>query len=85
VGSTIHRVLLTKVPPQPGSTRALDAQQFLEESGVPVFKRWIRQYMAYADAFIEGVPVSRYKNPKSAEAWADYQAVMDEVLNGQIL
>lgn len=82
VGSKIHRVLLTKVPVQPGSTRVLEAQKYLQDSGIPVFKTWIRQYMAYQDAFIEGLPVSQFKNPKSADAWADYQAVMEEILNG---
>lgn len=82
VGSKNHRVLLTKVPVQAGSSRALDAKKFLESEGVPVFKTWIRQYMAYQDAFMEGTPVSQFKNPKSADAWADYQAVMEEILNG---
>lgn len=82
VGSTIHRALITKAPTQAGSTDVLEAKKFFEVEGVPVFANWIRQYKVYQYAFLEGVPVCRVKNPKSQDAWTDYQAVMQEVLDG---
>jgi chromosome partitioning protein len=81
VGSTIHRALITKAPTQAGSNEVLEAKKFLTAEGVSVFKGWVRQYKAYQYAFLEGVPVYRVKNPKSQDAWRDYQVVMQEVLN----
>lgn len=81
VGSTIHRALITKAPTQAGSSEVLEAKKFLQAEGVSVFGNWVRQYKAYQYAFLEGVPVCRVKNPKAQDAWKDYQAVMQEVLN----
>lgn len=79
VGSRRHRALITKASTQ-GIGDVAEAQKFMEAEGLPVFQHWIRQYKAYQHAFLEGVPVYRVKNPKAQEAWADYQAVMQEVM-----
>ena len=58
----------------------VEAKKFLEAEGLSVFQHWIRQYKAYQYAFLEGIPVYRVKNPKAQDAWGDYQAVMQEVM-----
>lgn len=80
-GSSKHRVLITKARTQAACTETLEAQKLLKDMGVPYFKRAIRQYVAYPHAFLEGLPVGEIKNPKSKDAWSDYQAVMEELLD----
>jgi chromosome partitioning protein len=79
VGSCHHRALITKASTQ-GASDVAEAKKFLGAEGLPVFQHWIRQYKAYQYAFLEGIPVYRVKNPKAQDAWGDYQAVMQEVM-----
>lgn len=81
IGSKHHKALITKTPTQAAS-KVIEAKKFLQSEGVAVFKAWVRQYQAYQDAFLEGVPVGQVKNPKSAAAWKDYRSVMEEIFNG---
>jgi chromosome partitioning protein len=80
-GSRNHQALITKTPTQAAS-KVIEAKKFLQAEGVAVFKNWVRQYQAYQDAFLEGVPVQRVKNAKAAAAWKDYQSVMEEIFSG---
>lgn len=85
LGSTKHKVLLTKVPTTSRSTDELGAREFLADKGVPVFKGRIRHYSAYGKAFIAGVPVCLVKGDRYAKiAWSDYESVIKEALNGQV-
>ena len=85
LGSTKHCVLLTKVMQNRGTgSMVMDAQQSINQEGVPVCKSYIRLYEVYSRAFGEGVPVCQMRDGKSKEAWSDYQAVMKEVFDEQI-
>jgi chromosome partitioning protein len=74
-----YKILLTVVPPKPSQegNKALSA---LKKAGLPVFNTMIRRFSAYLKAENLGVPVSEVKDPKSADAWADYAAVGKEML-----
>jgi chromosome partitioning protein len=73
-----YKILLTVVPPKPSreGDKALSA---LKKVGLPVFNTMIRRFSAYLKAENLGVPVSEVKDPKSADAWADYVAVGKEI------
>jgi len=82
LNSTKHKVLLTKVPTHGSATDEQDARAWLQSQEIPVFKGRIRYYKAYDKAFIAGIPVFQVKRDKNAKlAWADYQAVVREVIN----
>jgi chromosome partitioning protein len=81
IGSQKHKVLLTKVPTNTGSTDERDAREFLAEQSIPVFKGRIRFYKAYEKAALNGTPVNLVKGDRNAAiAWADYKNVIEEVL-----
>lgn len=82
LGSTRHKVLLTRVPTNRGSTDEQDARSFLEEQQIPVFKGRIRHYKAYERAFVQGIPVFQVKDRNAKIAWSDYQAVAKEAIHG---
>ena len=85
LGSTKHKVLLTRVPTNHGSTDEKDARDFLTSQGVPVVKGRIRHYKAYEKAFVAGVPVFQIKQDKNAKiAWSDYVTAIEEVVDGKI-
>lgn len=73
-----YKILLTVVPPRPSreGDKALSA---LKQAGLPVFNTMIRRFSAYLKAENLGVPVAHVKDPKAAEAWADYKAVGKEM------
>lgn len=74
-----YKILLTVVPPRP-SKEGEKAKAALEEAGLPVFKSMIRRFTVYLKAENFGVPVPQVKDPKTADAWGDYQAVGKEIL-----
>jgi chromosome partitioning protein len=73
------KVLITMSPPPPSHDGA-DAQKFLTDNGLPVFKNQIRRYTAYKKASLEGLLVSEVKNPYARIAWNDYQKIGKEIL-----
>jgi chromosome partitioning protein len=86
MGSTKHRILLTKVPTHYQATDEADARDFLISKGIPMFDGRIRFYKAYDKAFIEGIPVFQVKRDRNAKlAWSDYEAVFREILAGKDL
>jgi chromosome partitioning protein len=74
-----YKILLTVVPPKP-SREGEKAQMALSQFELPVFKTMIRRFTAYLKAENSGVPVSQVRDPKAADAWADYEAVGKEIL-----
>ena len=73
------KVLLTMCPPPP-SHDGQDAQKFLTDNGLPVFKTLIRRFTAYKKASLKGLLVSEVKNPYARIAWNDYKKIGKEIL-----
>ena len=73
------KILVTMCPPPP-SHDGSDAQKFLIENGLPVFKTQIRRYTAYKKASLKGLLVSDVKNQYAESAWNDYKKVGKEIL-----
>lgn len=85
LGSTRHKVLLTRVPTNRGSSDEEDARDFLAGQQISVLKGRVRHYKAYEKAFVSGVPVFHIKQDKNAKiAWSDYEAVIKEAIDGQV-
>jgi chromosome partitioning protein len=83
LGSTKHKVLLTKVPTNRGATDEGDARALLESNHVPTLKGRVRHYKAFDKAFIAGTPVLQVKKDRNARlAWSDYQTVIKEAIDG---
>jgi chromosome partitioning protein len=79
LGSTKHKVLLTKVPTHSTATDEADAREFLQAQAVPIFAGRIRYYKAYEKAFLAGVPVFQVKKDRNAKiAWNDYLSAAKE-------
>lgn len=82
LGSTKHRVLLTKVPTNYKSSDETDARSWLKAQDIPLFNGRIRFYKAYDKAFLEGIPVFQVRGDAKAKvAWSDYQAVFKEIVS----
>jgi len=79
LSSKNFKILITMCPPPP-SHDGSDAQKFLEQNGLPVFKTQIRRYTAYRRASLEGLLVSDVKNQYARIAWNDYKKVGKEIL-----
>ncbi|MBD1866111.1 ParA family protein [Cyanobacteria bacterium FACHB-471] len=80
LGGDRYKVLLTMVRPKPVKT-AQQAREALTDSEIPLFKKDIRQFIAYEKASLLGVPVYEVKGDRNARlGWADYQAVGREIL-----
>ncbi|MEO1297270.1 MAG: ParA family protein [Cyanobacteria bacterium J06636_16] len=75
------RVLLTIVPPLP-SRAGEDARELLAQENIPTFQTEIRRLVAFERSPLEGVVVKDYKDPRAGVAWAGYEALGNEVLNG---
>jgi chromosome partitioning protein len=76
---TRYRILMTLIPPQ--SKRAVEqVRNMLEEANLPLFATGIRSFSAFQKAALSGTPVYEVKDPKSIEAWSDYQNVGRELL-----
>jgi chromosome partitioning protein len=79
LGANRFKILLTIVPPKP-SRDGEEVLKTLKEAGLPFFKTFIRRYKAYQKAALDGVLVKDVADPYAAEAWADYVAIVREVL-----
>jgi chromosome partitioning protein len=79
LGTKRYRILLTMIPPKP-SRDGDEARLMLSEAGLPLFESGIRRLSAFQKAALLGVPVSSVKgDPRSANAWEDYQKVGGEL------
>lgn len=74
-----YRILLTAIPPKP-SRAGDEVRALLQEAHLPLFERGIRRYSAFQKAALAGVPVYDAKDPKAEQAWEDYEAMGQEVL-----
>lgn len=85
-GEGRYKVLFTLIPPPPRrgkpNRRVVEARAELDAEKVPVFREEIRRLAAFVHASDAGVPVYDVKDPRSAEAWACYEAVGQEVVDG---
>ncbi len=79
LGNTRWRVLQTIVQPYPNKD-AEELRKMLTELNLPHFQQWIRARQVFRKATSEGIPVFAVKDPKAAEAWAEYEAVGKEIL-----
>lgn len=87
-----YKVLLTMIPSRrrkPGSTKLeqslkeKQARKLLASAQIPVFQSAIVQYTAFERAPLMGVTVDRYPDRYATEAWKCYEAVGEEIVNGQ--
>lgn len=79
MGATHYKALLTMIPPRP-SREGDDARAMLVGAGIPLFDGGIRRAVAHTKAALSGVPVYQAYDPRAAAAWADYQAIGEELL-----
>jgi chromosome partitioning protein len=79
LGTNRFKILLTIVPPKP-SRDAEEVLNTLKEAGLPFFKTFIRRYKVFQKAALDGVLVKDVADPRAAEAWADYEHIVREVL-----
>lgn len=75
-----YRILLTMIPPKPSRDAEEALALFLEE-GLPVIKSPIRRLVAFQKAALAGLTVNKIKDPRSQQAWKDYQEVGKELLS----
>ncbi|ASC70324.1 ParA family chromosome partitioning protein [Halomicronema hongdechloris C2206] len=74
-----YRILLVAIPPHPSKAGA-EVRQLLQEAHLSLFQGGIRRYAAFQKAALRGVPVYAVADPKAEEAWQDYQAIGQELL-----
>ncbi|WP_404785687.1 AAA family ATPase [Altericista sp. CCNU0014] len=74
----MHRVLLTKVDPR-SIKEAHDAQQTLQELGIPVCTAFIRAYKAHERAALEGKTILQWQGGNTDRAGSDYHQVVEEI------
>lgn len=74
----VYRILLTVVPPAP-SRAGEEARHALEEIKLPLFKGYIRRFVAFQKAALEGRVVLDVRDEHAEDGWADYEAVGKEL------
>ncbi|MEJ7639351.1 MAG: hypothetical protein WKF75_15580 [Singulisphaera sp.] len=79
IGAGRFKVLLAIVPPRP-SRDGDDARAMIAGAGLPLFVGSVRRAVAFQKAALAGCVVSEVKDPRAAEAWADYEAIGRELL-----
>ena len=80
IGTEKYRILLTIVPPK--TTKDPDeVREMLLEAELSLFSRGIRNAIAFKRAALQGIPVYQVKDKRAKDAWSDYVAVGEEILN----
>lgn len=79
LGDASYRALLTIVPPFP-SKEGESMQKDLIEGGVPVFKTMIRRTAGFPKAALAGVPIRDVNDNRLKDAWRDYLALGNEIM-----
>ena len=74
-----YKILLTCVPPHP-SREGQKAREALKKLELPIFKGWIRRMAIYLKAENLGMPVYALKDARASEAWSDYEAIGQEIM-----
>ena len=82
LGTDRFRTLLTIVPPRP-SRDGEEARVMLEEAKLPVFEAYVRRYVAFQKAALQGVVVSGVSDPRALDGWNDYRMVGEELMDGR--
>jgi len=78
-----YRVLLTRVPPAPEQDGPLLRAELVKQD-IPTFTAEIPRLKSFERAAAEGVPVYAVKHDRNAaRAWAAYQCVGKEILDGK--
>ncbi len=78
IGASNYRILLTIVPPRPNRDGE-EARQFLNSSGMPVFRAGIRRLVAFQRAALDGVTVAEIDRKNLG--WSDYLLAGEEILS----
>lgn len=73
-----YRILLTMIPPKP-SRDGQEAQNTLQDAGLPLFSTMIRRLVAFQKAALAGLPVNAVADPRAAIGWDDYCRVGQEI------
>ena len=81
IGTEKYRILLTIVPPR--TTKDADEVREMLARGrtLPCSLEGIRSAIAFKRAALQGIPVYQVKDKRAKEAWSDYVAVGEEILN----
>lgn len=79
LGSANYRALLVIVPPYPSREGEVMLHDLLS-GGVPVFKAMIRRTTGFPKAALAGIPIRDLNDSRAKIAWADYQALGDEIM-----
>lgn len=79
LGDANYRALLVIVPPYPSREGELMQADLIKE-GVPVFKAMIRRTVGFPKAALAGVPIRSLSDKSAKAAWADYQALGNEIM-----
>ncbi len=79
VGAESYRVLLTVSPPRP-SRDAEEAYELLKSQNIPLFAQVIQRRVAFQKASLGGVTVGEVTDPRAVLAWAEYEAVGNEII-----
>jgi chromosome partitioning protein len=79
INAESYKILLTSVPPRP-SRDGEEARKLLLTQKLPIFNGEIRRRVAFQKASLMGVPVHGVNDPRAMDAWADYQAIGEEIL-----
>jgi chromosome partitioning protein len=78
VGADHYRVLLSLVPPV--GYAGAEALESIRDAGLPVFKGYIRRFVAYQRASLFGLTVAEVADPHADDAWHDIQAIGKELM-----
>ena len=79
LGDTNYRALITIVPPYP-SREGEVMRKDLKEGGVPIFETMIRRTAGFPKAALAGVPIRNLDDARFKAAWADYEALGNEIM-----
>lgn len=78
-GGKNFRVLLAFIPPAP-SRDGDDAREMIKKAGIPMFKTWVRRFIAFKRASEIGCVVGDVPGePHSEDGAADYLALEKEI------
>lgn len=79
LSSNRYRILLTIIPPKP-SRDGEDARATIVEAKIPLFDAYVRRYVAFQKAALNGVIVHDVNDPRAQESWDDYKRVAEELM-----
>ncbi|WP_413176498.1 AAA family ATPase [Anabaena azotica] len=79
LGANQYRILITRVPSKPRRDGE-EAREMLTEAGLPLFKGYIRDAVAFQKAALSGVLVNQVADSRAKMAGRDYQQIAQEVM-----